>query len=224
MINMDVQTALQGIKKGQIKRLGYVAGIKRMQGDIYEELRTTVFQQLEKLLRTAHTYRVHGRRTTLSADDVNHALKFLGLKAVYGGEEATVTQVVSYEKQLKKGGHSKNTEDIGEDEEAPKKKVKFSSGIRYLRRVRYYQKQHDVVFIAKSPFHKLVRAVSTELDVADGRTAKYAKGAFLILQLYIENYLVELLEMVNLVCINAGRETIYPKDVSLVRRIRGERN
>ena len=47
--------------------------------------------------------------------------------------------------------------------------------------------------------------------------------AIVALQEASEAYLVGLFEDSNLVCIHAKRVTIFPKDIQLARRIRGER-
>ena len=47
-------------------------------------------------------------------------------------------------------------------------------------------------------------------------------AAVAALQAATEAWLTGLLEMTNLVCIHRGRTTIHPKDMRLVRRIRGD--
>ena len=52
----------------------------------------------------------------------------------------------------------------------------------------------------------------------------WSKSAILILQEALEDYAVHLFEDTNLCAIFAKRQTIMPKDMQLLRRIRGERN
>jgi len=52
---------------------------------------------------------------------------------------------------------------------------------------------------------------------------RWQAAALCALQDAAEAYLVGLFEDTNLVCIHRKRQTIAPKDLQLVRRIRGER-
>ena len=56
----------------------------------------------------------------------------------------------------------------------------------------------------------------------EGIAYRYHKSAILALQEASEAYLVKMFEDTNLCAIHAKRVTIMPKDISLVRRIRGE--
>ena len=58
-------------------------------------------------------------------------------------------------------------------------------------------------------------------DVKDG--VKFSKDAMLALQLYMEKKIMKWLEFSLLAAIHAGRKTIMPKDLQLVRTISGER-
>ena len=69
------------------------------------------------------------------------------------------------------------------------------------------------------PFQRLVR----EIAQTHNPYLQFQSGAILALQESAEAYLVGLLEDSNLCAIHAKRVTIMPKDIQLVRRIRGER-
>jgi histone H3 len=69
------------------------------------------------------------------------------------------------------------------------------------------------------PFQRLVREIAQNYK-ADLRFQTVAVAA---LQEAAEAYLVGLFEDTNLCAIHARRVTIMPKDMSLARRIRGER-
>jgi len=66
---------VQGITKPAIRRLARRGGVKRINGEIYEETRGVLKAFLEKILRDAVTYAEHARRKTVSATDVVYALK-----------------------------------------------------------------------------------------------------------------------------------------------------
>ena len=88
-----------------------------------------------------------------------------------------------------------------------------------LREIRKYQKTTELL-IRKLPFHRLVREVTEKVA---GYHLRYTTGAMEALQEDTEAYLVALFEECNLCAIHAKRVTIQPKDMSLARRIRGER-
>ena len=69
------------------------------------------------------------------------------------------------------------------------------------------------------PFQRLVR----EIAQVHNPYVRFQSSAILALQESVEAYLVGLLEDSNLCAIHAKRVTIMPKDMQLVRRIRGER-
>jgi histone H3 len=98
-----------------------------------------------------------------------------------------------------------------------KKPHRYRPGTCALREIRRYQKSTDLL-IRKLPFQRLVR------EIAQGfrDDLRFQGTAILALQEASEAYLVGLFEDTNLAAIHAKRVTIYPKDIQLARRIRGE--
>jgi histone H4 len=74
---------LQGITKSAIRRLARRAGVKRISGLIYEEVRGCLKAFLENVIRDAVTYTEHARRKTVTAMDVVYGLKSQG-RTLYG--------------------------------------------------------------------------------------------------------------------------------------------
>jgi histone H4 len=72
-----------GITKGDIRRLARRGGIKRINGNIYEEVRGVLKCWLEPIIRDASSYSEHGRRKTVTGMDVVYALKRQGV-TLYG--------------------------------------------------------------------------------------------------------------------------------------------
>jgi histone H2A len=66
---------IYGITKPAIKRLSYRAGIVRMSGLVYEELRGIILHFLEKLLRDIIIYADYKRKRTIGKEDVYMAAK-----------------------------------------------------------------------------------------------------------------------------------------------------
>jgi histone H3 len=100
-----------------------------------------------------------------------------------------------------------------------KKPHRFRPGTVALREIRKYQKSTELL-IRKLPFQRLVR------EVAEGfkRDLRFQSHAIMALQEASEAYLTSLFEDTNLCAIHAKRVTIFPKDIQLARRIRGERS
>ncbi len=100
-----------------------------------------------------------------------------------------------------------------------RKKFRFRPGTVALREIRRYQKSTDLL-IRRAPFARLVRDIAQDLKTG----LRWTKNAIEALHHASEAYLVGLLEDTNLLAVHAKRVTIRPVDMSLARRIRGERS
>jgi histone H3 len=100
-----------------------------------------------------------------------------------------------------------------------KKPHRFRPGTVALREIRKYQKSTELL-IRKLPFQRLVREVAQEFK----QDLRFQSHAITALQEASEAYLTSLFEDTNLCAIHAKRVTIFPKDMQLARRIRGERS
>jgi len=76
------------------------------------------------------------------------------------------------------------------------------------------------LLIRKLPFQRLVREIAQEFK----DDLRFQSTAILALHEASESYLIGLFEDTNLCALHAKRVTIYPKDMQLARRIRGERS
>ncbi|KAI6180229.1 histone H3.3 [Aphelenchoides besseyi] len=106
----------------------------------------------------------------------------------------------------------------------PKKRTKVTmpEGKRALslKEIRHYQKTTNLL-IPRRPFMRLVKEITG--SICKNEPYKYQMGALLALQEACEYFLIGLFEDSNLLAIHARRVTIMPKDMSLARRIRGDR-
>ena len=75
------------------------------------------------------------------------------------------------------------------------------------------------LLIRKLPFQRLVREIAQDFKT----DLRFQSSAVMALQEAAEAYLVSLFEDTNLAAIHAKRVTIQTKDMSLARRLRGER-
>ena len=99
-----------------------------------------------------------------------------------------------------------------------KKPHRYRPGTVALREIRKFQKSTDLL-IRKLPFQRVVREIAQQFK----SDLRFQSQAVLALQEASEAYLVGLFEDTNLCAIHAKRVTIFPKDMQLARRIRGEK-
>jgi histone H4 len=84
---------IQGITNRGIRCLARRAGVKRISGLVYEEIRSVLKVFLENVVRDAVTYTEHARRTNITAMDVVYALKRQG-RTLYGFGDGTKEESV----------------------------------------------------------------------------------------------------------------------------------
>jgi histone H3 len=95
---------------------------------------------------------------------------------------------------------------------------RYRPGTKALRDIRRYQKSTETL-IRKLPFQRLVRTIARDFH----SDLRFQQKAIEALQQASEAYIVGLFEDTNLLAIHGKRVTIFPKDMQLARRIRGER-
>ena len=98
------------------------------------------------------------------------------------------------------------------------RKHRYRPGTVALREIRRYQKSTELL-TRRLPFQRLVREIAQDFKM----DMRFQSSAIAALQEASEAYLVGLFEDTNLCAIHAKRVTIFPKDLQLARRIRGER-
>lgn len=99
-----------------------------------------------------------------------------------------------------------------------RKPFRFRPGTVALREIRRYQKSTELL-IRRAPFQRLVR----EIALTFKSDVRFKSAAIEAMQAASEAYLVEIFEDCNLCAIHSRRVTIMPKDMQLVRRLRGEK-
>ncbi|PIO56643.1 core histone H2A/H2B/H3/H4, partial [Teladorsagia circumcincta] len=97
-------------------------------------------------------------------------------------------------------------------------------GVKALREIRHLQRTVNLL-IPRLSFQRVVRDVTNKITASRGIDFDYRwqSNALLALQEAAEVYLTCLFEDTNLAAIHARRVTIMPRDISLVRRIRGDK-
>ena len=99
-----------------------------------------------------------------------------------------------------------------------KRPRRYKPGVVALREIRKYQKSTETL-IGKAPFQRLVREICCDVVRTDLR---FQSTALLALQEAAEAYLVGVAEDANLCAIHSRRVTLFPSDLQLARRLRGE--
>ncbi|GMR53041.1 hypothetical protein PMAYCL1PPCAC_23236, partial [Pristionchus mayeri] len=92
-------------------------------------------------------------------------------------------------------------------------------GTKVLKEIRRLQKTGDLL-IPKAPFFRLVREIAHQMK--PGMDLRFQAAAVAALQEGAEAFLVELFEAALLCAYHDNRVTVMPRDIQLVRRIRGE--
>ncbi|KAE9371290.1 histone-fold-containing protein [Stipitochalara longipes BDJ] len=80
-----VRDTIQGVTKGDIRRLARRGGVKRISGTIYDDTRRELKRRLEEILRNVCFITEHSNRKTVTVTDVIYALRRMGTP-VYGFE------------------------------------------------------------------------------------------------------------------------------------------
>ncbi len=100
-----------------------------------------------------------------------------------------------------------------------KKPHRYRPGTVALREIRRFQKSTELL-VRKAPFGRLVREIAQ--DQGKIQDARFQASAVLASQEATEAYATTLFHDSNLTAMHAKRVTIQPKDIQLVRRLRGE--
>ena len=98
------------------------------------------------------------------------------------------------------------------------RKRRYKPGTVALREIRRFQNTTELL-LRKLPFTRLVREVLQ--DLWPSNQIRWKMSALMAIQEAAEAYLVALFEDTNIVAINSRRVTIMPRDIHVVRRIRG---
>lgn len=210
---------IAGITKPALKRILSRAGVKRVSGLLYEELRGVLRVWLENVERHMCVFTQHARRKTVQLEDLEGALENNGVQLAAGLNE-NARKTASLQSCNSRGKRGKSSKEGGQKEEkkSEKKAHRFKPGTVALREIRKHQKASDCLAFPKLPFNRLVREVAQDFQ----DDLRFEAGVSDLLQLAAEDYLISLCSAANLLAIHAGRETVFPRDIQLVRHVRGE--
>lgn len=120
-------------------------------------------------------------------------------------------------KQLNALVHSKNAPNA---DGSAKKPRRYRPGTQALREIRRYQKSADLL-MPRAPFLRLVRQIMNGCSSLGGGLRIHFE-AVVALQEAAEAFLTTLFADAMVCAIHGKRVTIQPRDLHLVRRIRGD--
>lgn len=93
---------------------------------------------------------------------------------------------------------------------AKKQKKRSKSGVKAMREIKKYQKSTEFL-IRKLPMQRLVREIADVFNTAEGY--RFQPNALEATHEAGEVFMVQLMEMAQMLAIHAKRITIYPKDI-----------
>ena len=108
----------------------------------------------------------------------------------------------------------KNVKKTLKHSESNKTNRRYHSGTVAIRNIRKQQKFSDSIIFPKLSFEKFVRQIFNENSKED--IPKIGKDVFIVLQYFIEQYIVNILKNANLLAIHAGRVKLLPVDIGLI--------
>ena len=93
-----------------------------------------------------------------------------------------------------------------------------------IREIKKHQKNSDCLIISKSAFKKIIRDIFKENKVElyeyskeqNTDNIKISKDVFIILQYFIEQYIVKILYNANFLAIHSGRVKLVSADIALI--------
>lgn len=199
--------AILGITNSAIKRIVLKSGCERVRGEIYGELRDLLQIRLGRIVEDAVLIAMSYRRKTIKIRDVAVAIENRGhhLATGHGPHD---------EGSKKYKTHTK----VRSDDACSS--PNFKPGTVARREISKLQ-QSQGFLIRVTPFRRLIKAhMFKHSDMVDRMSA----DAYDAIQLYCENYLVELCKYAYLItCMARHGVSICSDDLAIVLAIRGEK-
>lgn len=192
MVSYD---SVPGLKRPDIQRLSFEAGIKSLDGAVYEEIREILNDYVRDFARKAALIMTAEDHKILTVSHLSAAMKANGkeVAAIIRESPEDTSYLKKCSLPIFKGDH------------------------QFLKKIRYYQSQSDSLIFEKGPFRKFLKWVISQIEISIGvEKIKLSPGFVLLSQFLCENYTVNLFRKANKCCIHAGRQTVQTRDLALV--------
>lgn len=206
MAPVEYNSTAEEITKNALRRLLHRAGVKRVNSAVYEELRAILSVKLEQVMDVIVTMTEMNGRKTIQEVDIYDAAKELGTALVAGLN--------------RKAKHTNNLRKCAPEPKGKTGTRRHNPGTIAMKKIKKYQKESDCLLIPKQNFKRFVVTLAKQLG---GDEIRFQKDVILLIQLWVESFIVELCHDAYLLSTHAGRDTLYPKDIQLVRLITKER-
>jgi histone H3/H4 len=163
-----------------------------------------------QILEPASHIATRGKHTRITTRDLNQALvRDEELRAVFDNNNieflgAGVIEFIHPSLITRKGQKSKNN------------KKNSIPGTVAVKEIRKYQRYGNCLIFPKYPFERFTRSIIEDHK----KNIKISKNVFIVLQYYIEQFLINLLTHANLLAIHSGHIKLLPTDIDLVRTIK----
>jgi len=190
-----LRDSASSIAKPGIVRVARQAGVVRIQGLVYPEMRGIIKMHIEDIVKFAYFFAEYQQRNTIKFEDVKEALDRLGLK-VWG--------VNRIEKVNRSGLKKPKT--------APKRKTQ--RGAKAIREVRKYQKSQTLL-MARAPIERLIRDAMADYKV-NGRISARAVS---LIHASVEERVRKILGKSQLLAIHAKRKTVRTNNIQRTRNL-----
>lgn len=208
MQHANKQKKHAGITNNALTRLLYRAGVKRINGNVYDELRYCMSANVRTFTERLGVLLAHSRRKTITQEDVRSVAEQLGAPLLVGVNPAAPTRIFE-RKELE---HKKTSN--GE------KTRRFKPGTVAARKIKKYQKNSDNLLIPKLNFKRVVLEKFAESQM---EVPRFQKNAILLMQLWAESQIVNLAADANTIAEHCERVTLLQKDIQLVDKLNKRR-
>ena len=190
-----LRNPIEDVTKPGIRRLARRAGVIRVGGLMYNEMRGMIKVHVENVVRLAVIFMQYRERRTLSHGDVKEALKRLEMPVwgVTGKEKANTSGV-------------KKTA----------KKTKARRGSMALKEVRKYQKSESLL-LSRAPIERLIRTTMHDFT-SDVRVEPKALS---LIQVSVENLITNIFRKSQLAALHGGRKGVRMSNARIVAAMEG---
>lgn len=138
-------------------------------------------------------------------------LSFIG-----GGVVPRIHEALLNKKPRKKRKNAKEVSSVLQEPVDQSKKHRFRPGTVSLREIRKFQKVSNCLTFAKFPFERFIRNIVNSYNSG----MKISKDVFIVLQYYVEQFVVDFLRDANSAAIHSGRVKLMPSDINFICQLR----
>lgn len=182
---------------------------------ILEHLTIDILTTASKMAKENNRVRVTIRdlELTIRTDkELTKLFEKCNLSFVGGGVVPQIHETLLNKKPRKK---RKNVRGSVEPVEQSKKH-RFRPGTVSLREIRKFQKISNCLTFAKFPFERFIRNIVNTYN----NGMKISKDVFIVLQYYVEQFVVDFLRDANSAAIHSGRVKLMPSDINFICQLR----